>query len=146
MTDRLISTRRSILAGAACATGVLASAAPSRAEPGVLRVASPWEWTSSEPSDTGYLMSRLQIAETLVMVEPDGRLVGGLAESWTVGEDKLTWRFRIRPGVLFHDGTQVTAEAVAGSLRRTLAGESMQQIPVDRLEAGDGSVLSLIHI
>jgi peptide/nickel transport system substrate-binding protein len=141
MTNRLSSTRRSILAGAACATGVLASAAPSRAEPGVLRVASPWEWTSSEPSDTGYLMSRLQIAETLVMVEPDGRLVGGLAESWTVGEDKLTWRFRIRPGVLFHDGTQVTAEAAAGSLRRALAGESMQQIPVDRLEAGDGSVV-----
>ncbi|MFO0293259.1 MAG: hypothetical protein ACK51F_07965, partial [Rhodospirillales bacterium] len=64
MTNRLSSTRRPILAGAACATGVLASAAPSRAEPGVLRVASPWEWTSSEPSDTGYLMSRLQIAET----------------------------------------------------------------------------------
>ncbi len=29
-------------------------------------------------------MSRMQIAETLVMVEPDGKLVGGVAESWTV--------------------------------------------------------------
>lgn len=87
-------TRRTALAGAAA----IAAPSPSRAnEAGVLRVASPWEWTSNEPTDTGYMMSRLQIAETLVMVEPDGRLVGGVAESWAVGDDRLTWRFRIRP-------------------------------------------------
>jgi peptide/nickel transport system substrate-binding protein len=87
-------------------------------------------------------MARMQIAETLVMVEPDGKLVGGIAESWTVSEDKLTWRFKIRPGVVFHDGTPVTAEAAAASLRRSLAGESMQQIPVDQLSVeGDTLVL-----
>jgi peptide/nickel transport system substrate-binding protein len=84
----------------------------------------------------------MQIAETLVMVEPDGKLIGGIAESWTVSDDKLTWRFKIRPNVIFHDGTQVTAEAVAESLKRSLAGESMQQIPLDRLTV-EGDVLVL---
>jgi len=131
--------RRTALATA----GAAAIAAPARAnETGILRVASPWEWTSNEPTDTGYLMSRLQIAETLVMVEPDGRLVGGVAESWAVGDDHLTWRFRIRPNMVFHDGSPVTAAAAVASLARALQGESMQQIPLDRIAAeGDAVVI-----
>ncbi|MCA3630773.1 MAG: ABC transporter substrate-binding protein, partial [Methylobacterium sp.] len=143
MTARVTLTRRSALAFAA-STAALAGL-PSRLgaqEAGVLRVASPWEWTSNEPTDTGYIMARMQIAETLVMVEPDGKLVGGLAEGWTVGEDGLTWRFKIRSGVAFHDGTLLTAEAAMASLKRSLAGESMQQIPVDQLTTqGDTLVL-----
>lgn len=74
-------SRRAALALAGTATASLALPSVLHAqEAGVLRVASPSEWTSSEPTDTGHIMARLQIAETLVMVEPDGRLVGGLAE------------------------------------------------------------------
>jgi len=74
MTEKLSITRRSALALSASA--VAAAALPSQSfaqEAGVLRVASPWEWTSNEPTDTGYIMARMQIAETLVMVEPDGK-------------------------------------------------------------------------
>jgi peptide/nickel transport system substrate-binding protein len=128
---------------AASATALVALPSPSGAqEAGVLRVAAPWEFTSNEPSDTGYIMARMQIAETLVMVEPDGKLVGGLAESWSVGEDKLTWRFKLRSGVAFHDGSPLTAESVMASLKRSLAGESMQQIPVESLSI-DGDTLVL---
>ncbi len=134
-------SRRSVLSLAATATA--AAAVPSRGraqEAGVLRVASPWEWTSNEPTDTGYLMARLQIAETLVMVEPDGKLVGGLAEGWNVGEDGLTWRFRIRPGVTFHDGMPLTAEVAATAVSRALKGESLQLVPVDQIRA-EGDIL-----
>jgi peptide/nickel transport system substrate-binding protein len=143
MTNKLAVTRRSALALAASATVLAGFPTLVRAqEAAVLRVASPWEWTSNEPTDTGYIMARMQIAETLVMVEPDGKLIGGIAESWAVSEDKLTWRFKIRSGAVFHDGTPVTAEAAAASLRRSLAGESMQQIPVDQLSVeGDTLVL-----
>jgi peptide/nickel transport system substrate-binding protein len=132
-------TRR-LLLGAALVAGAAGLPAPAVAEPGVLRVASPWEWTSNEPSDTGYLMARLQIAETLVMVEPDGKLVGGVAENWSVADDKLTWRFPIRAGLTFHDGSPITADAAAASLKRALSGDSMQQIPVEEIKA-DGNAL-----
>jgi predicted metal-binding protein len=143
MTSRLAVTRRSALVLAASATAAAGMPTFLRAQDaGVLRVASPWEWTSNEPTDTGYIMARMQIAEALVMAEPDGKLVGGIAESWAVSEDKLTWRFKIRSGVVFHDGTPITAEAAAASLGRSLAGESMQQIPVDQLTV-DGDTLVL---
>jgi peptide/nickel transport system substrate-binding protein len=138
--------RRDFLNGAAVAVGALALMAaqgPALAnDANVLRVASPWEWTSNEPIDTGFIMARMQIAETLVMVTPDGKLVGGLAASWAVDEDRLTWRFKMRANVLFHDGTPVTAQLALDSLKRSLAGESMQQIPVDSTSVdGDNIVI-----
>lgn len=133
-----VLSRRSALTLATTATAIFGfGRAPRAQEAGVLRVAAPWEYTSNAPTDTGYIMARMQIAETLVMVAPNGRLIGGLAENWSVSEDKLTWRFKLRPGVVFHDGTPLTAEAVLASLKRALAGESMQQIPVDELTTED---------
>ena len=132
---------RRFMMGLSIAATLAANSLPAAAQSGVLRVAAPWEYTSNEPSDTGYIMTRLQIAETLVMVEPDGKLVGGIAEGWTIAEDRLTWRFPIRAGLTFHDGSPVTAEAVVASLRRALAGESMQQIPLDQISADGNTVV-----
>ncbi len=39
-----------------------------------------------------------------------------LAVSWVHNTPRTRWRFRLRPDVRFHDGTPVSAEAVAGSL------------------------------
>lgn len=41
-----------------------------------------------------------------------------LAESWEVSEDGLTYVFKIRPGVTFHDGTPLDAKAVETSFLR----------------------------
>jgi peptide/nickel transport system substrate-binding protein len=57
------------------------------------------------------------IFDTLVMADPNGKLVPGLAESWRAIDD-TTWEFRLRPGVLFHDGSPMTAEDVIFSLNR----------------------------
>ena len=43
-----------------------------------------------------------------------------LATSWTVSPDGLTYTFQIRPGVRFHDGTPLDAEAAAFSFRRQM--------------------------
>ena len=44
-----------------------------------------------------------------------------LAETWSVSEDGLVWRFQLRPNVLFHDGEKLTAAAAKKSLDRTIA-------------------------
>jgi len=48
----------------------------------------------------------------------DGRFRPALAESWTVSDDAATWTFRLKPGLKFHDGDPLDAEAAAFSLRR----------------------------
>jgi len=97
----------------------------------VLKVAGPWEVTGIDPAQTGYVFSRLQVAETLVTADPEGKLIPALAERWSVSEDALTWRFTLRDKARFHDGTPVTAQTAAASLKRALSGVGvLSQAPV----------------
>jgi peptide/nickel transport system substrate-binding protein len=57
------------------------------------------------------------IFEALTHVDENARLVPGLAESWRA-VDATTWEFRLRRGVKFHDGAELTAEDVAFSIDR----------------------------
>ncbi|MCW8139057.1 MAG: peptide ABC transporter substrate-binding protein [Planctomycetota bacterium] len=45
-------------------------------------------------------------------------IVGDLAESWTVSPDGLTYTFRLRDNVVFHDGTPLTSADVKASYER----------------------------
>ena len=56
----------------------------------------------------------------LVNITPDGKFVGDAAESWQVSADSLTYTFKLRKGVLFHDGTPVDAAAVKFSIDRLM--------------------------
>ena len=53
----------------------------------------------------------------LVQRAPDASLLPDLALSWTAAAE-TTWEFRLRPGVLWHDGQPFTADDVAFSLER----------------------------
>src|SRR5947208_2830102 len=56
--------------------------------------------------------------ESLVDLSKERALAPGLAESWEVGADGLTYTFRLRRGVRFHDGTPFTAAAAKLNLER----------------------------
>ncbi|HEV2470192.1 MAG TPA: ABC transporter substrate-binding protein [Candidatus Sulfotelmatobacter sp.] len=56
------------------------------------------------------------IFETLVSVDKSGRATPVLADSWQTRGGRR-WQFRIRHNVWFHDGSPLTAESVAASLR-----------------------------
>ncbi|MBA3870573.1 MAG: ABC transporter substrate-binding protein, partial [Anaerolineae bacterium] len=46
--------------------------------------------------------------ETLVEAADGNNVMPGLAESWKVSDDGLTWTFKIHSGVTFSDGTPCT--------------------------------------
>ena len=53
------------------------------------------------------------VYDTLVFRDPDtGEVVPGLAESWKISPDSLTYTFQLREDVQFHDGTPFNAHAV----------------------------------
>jgi len=63
-----------------------------------------------------------QVYEGLVKPLPGTTDVGpGLALSWSTSVDGLTWTFNLRHGVVFHDGTPLTASAVKFSFERLLS-------------------------
>ncbi len=64
-----------------------------------------------------------QIYEGLVRFDTELRVQPCLAASWVVSADGCTYRFTLRPGVRFHDGRPLNAEAVARSIERALDPE-----------------------
>lgn len=64
------------------------------------------------------------IYEGLTRFMSDGSVVPGLAESWDISEDGLTYTFHLRDGVTFHDGTTMDAEDVKFTLDRARAEDS----------------------
>ena len=61
---------------------------------------------------------------TLLRVDPDDRtatrLVGDLAESWSVSRDGRTYTLRLRRGVKFHDGSECTARDVKATYEKII--------------------------
>lgn len=58
------------------------------------------------------------VFDTLVSLDGQGRYRPQMLEGWETSADKLTWTFRLRSGLAFHDGNPVTSEDVVASLKR----------------------------
>ncbi len=48
------------------------------------------------------------------------KVIPGIAESWTVSDDGLTYTFKLKPGIKFASGNPITAEDVAWSFERAV--------------------------
>lgn len=64
------------------------------------------------------------VFEGLTRFMGDGSVVPGLAKSWEISEDGLTYNFHLNSGVTFHDGTTMDADDVKFSLDRARAEDS----------------------
>ncbi|MGE3797051.1 MAG: ABC transporter substrate-binding protein [Thermomicrobiales bacterium] len=73
-----------------------------------------------DPTQTGSVSDiavNYQHYETLVDKVSSSEYVGVLAESWS-NPDELTWEFKLRSGVKFHNGDSLTADDVVATLER----------------------------
>ena len=71
----------------------------------------------------------LNMFEGLMAPETDGSLKEAIAESYEISEDGLEYTFKIRQGVKFHDGSEVTVDDVKYTFDRlmgTTGGEKMK--------------------
>ncbi|WP_454685388.1 ABC transporter substrate-binding protein [Ancylobacter moscoviensis] len=83
----------------------------------------------------------------LTEITNTGELVGEVAETWQASPDARTWTFKLRPGIVFHDGKSLKAEDVIASINHhrgpssTSAAKSILD-PIQELRAdGDGVVV-----
>jgi peptide/nickel transport system substrate-binding protein len=61
------------------------------------------------------------VYDTLVQPAADLSMEPALAESWQISDDNLTWTFRLRQGVTFHNGRTLVAADVVYSYERIIA-------------------------
>jgi peptide/nickel transport system substrate-binding protein len=88
---------------------------------GTVRVAQIVPAAAIEPvklADGGGITVISQVAEALVLSGKDLVARPLLAESWSPNADGSVWTFKIRKGVKFHDGREMTAKDVAASIDR----------------------------
>ncbi|MBC6441906.1 MAG: ABC transporter substrate-binding protein [Rhodobacteraceae bacterium] len=64
------------------------------------------------------------VFEGLTRFASDGSVIPGLARSWEISENGLTYTFKLVEGAKFHDGTALTADDVKFSLDRARAEDS----------------------
>src|SRR6266850_5334089 len=130
-------TRNSmLLAAAALAIGLSLPAISAQAETvvryGISMADIPLTTGQPDRGAGAYQFSAYTIYDPLVAWEMDvsdrpGKLVPGLATEWKVSDsDKTKWRFTLRQGVKFHDGSDFNADAVIWNLDKVLNDKTPQ--------------------
>ncbi len=107
--------------------GLAASAETRPQYGGVLHVAMRAAPASLDPANVSYDGAQadsfdrrnltMLMFDTLVTVDENERVQPSLAAGWQIQPGNKRWQFRVRRGVKFHDGTPLTVETAAASLR-----------------------------
>jgi oligopeptide transport system substrate-binding protein len=71
----------------------------------------------------------LDLFEGLTTVDAAGRPIPGVAESWSLSDDGLTWTFTLRPDLKWSDGEPLTADDVVYSFQRLMDPATASQYP-----------------
>jgi len=121
---------------------------------GTLNVAFQNEWAGLDPhvvSSYSSYQVLFNVLDNLTRYDDNLNLVPGLAESWEQSEDGLTWTFKLREGVKFSNGREMTAEDVKWSFDRLIdpatgAGNAGNVGPADtQIEVIDDYTVSITH-
>ncbi len=79
---------------------------------------------------TGIPLFDALTAWDLLSADKPSVLIPGLATSWSVNDkDKTKWTFKLRPGVKFHDGSNLTADAIVWNVDKVLNKDARHFAP-----------------
>ena len=120
-----------------CAALLMAGAAAGLAQAATLRIASAFDPQTMDPHAVALLYhSRVvhQIHEPLVNRDASYALAPSLALSWAM-TSPTSWRFKLRPGVKFHDGADFSADDVVFSIERALGPTSQRSFTLKGIGA-----------
>ncbi len=118
--------RRVLLTALAALPLAAAPAARAATPPGTIVIAKQIDDILTLDPGEDYELSGVQmdtnIYDRLLRYEAEDvtKLVGGVAESWTISPDGKVFTFKLRPNQMFQDGNPVTAEDAAFSLQRVV--------------------------
>jgi len=90
------------------------------APPAAIRIGVGAPPTENRRSGFNFVVDMLS-TETWMTMRPDGSISDRLANRWTWDDSHTRLRLSLRTDVLFHDGTQLTGELAARSLRESVA-------------------------
>ncbi len=117
-----ISSIAAALPGCALALGLLAAPVPAAAQQQkTLKVVMHADVRTLDPFWTTQTIAGIHgmmIYDTLFSSDDKLEAKPQMVESWTVSEDRRTYRFTLREGLRFHDGSPVTTRDVIASLQR----------------------------
>lgn len=121
--------------------GAMATAAAVVAAPNVvgaqgnvartLRVIPQANLTSLDPVWTTAVVTRnhaFMIYDQICAQDAAGAIRPQMAEGWTVADDRLTWTFVLRDGLMFHDGEKVLAKDAVASIKRWARRDPFMQV------------------
>ncbi|HWK95912.1 MAG TPA: ABC transporter substrate-binding protein, partial [Pseudolabrys sp.] len=98
-----------------------APAQPAAKGPSLLRVVPHAPLVVLDPTWTSIYITRnhgYMIYDTLFAIDAEGKPRPQMVDTWETSSDGLTWTFKLRDGLKWHDGADVTAEDCIASLKR----------------------------
>ena len=136
------------LAAAPAALGAMPLFAATTASKGRIVVAwhvtiSPsWFDPSTAPPQVTPFGMLYALHDALVRAYPGQKMGPALAQSWDESEDGLTYEFKLKPGLAFHNDDPITSEDVKFSFERYKgAGATILKEKVDRVETPDPHIV-----
>src|SRR6266481_3994704 len=129
MMDRRTFLKSAVGAGALATVGGLATPAISqRASARTLRLVPHADLANFDPTWSGAYIARnagLLVWDMLYGIDNTLKPRRQMVEAEEVSADDLTWTFRLRPGLKFHDGEPVLAKDAVASINRWAARDRM---------------------
>ncbi len=142
--------RRILLTALAALPLAAAPAAHAATPPDTVVIAKQIDDIISLDPGEDYELSGVEIATNLYdrllryEAEDVTKLVGGVAESWTISPDGKVFTFKLRPNQVFQDGAPLTAEDVAFSLQRVVLMDKTPAFLLDQLGWSAANVKDLV--